>query len=137
MQRLEIGGTMTVEAGEDETVLFGDEADGSSSESGEKADLIPSTSALRINYPNPFNRGTTIPYAIGDANRAGTQVELDIFNLGGQRVRSLVNRWQEPGAYSIVWDGADDFGKEQATGMYIARLRTKISTDLRKMLLVK
>lgn len=139
MQRLEIGGTMTVEAGEEETVLSSDETgDPSSSLDPEgEAGRIPSTSILRVNYPNPFNRGTTILYEIGDANRAGTRVELDIFNLGGQRVRSLVNRWQRPGEYSIGWDGTDDLGREQAAGMYIVRLRTKRFTDLRKMLLVK
>jgi len=67
------------------------------------------------NYPNPFNSSTTIKYQLPDA----TEVKLEIFNLIGQRIRTVVDQFQIPGSYLIRWDGTDDFNQPVASGVYL------------------
>lgn len=76
---------------------------------------------LEQNYPNPFNSETTIGYQLSPAG-AG-EVELSIYNLRGQKVRTLVRARQPAGRYQAKWDGRDDAGREAASGVYICQLR--------------
>ncbi|SUZ91963.1 uncharacterized protein METZ01_LOCUS44817 [marine metagenome] len=96
-------------------------------------DNIPDEFALYDNYPNPFNPVTSINYDIPEA----TDVTLDVYNLMGQRVRTLVSRHHEPGRYSVVWDGTNDFGSPIASGMYIFKIQSKDFMSIKKMLLMK
>ena len=84
------------------------------------AATLPSASALLQNYPNPFNPSTIIPFRLGDG--AMRTVQLEIFNLLGQRIRTLVDAPMRPGAYEIAWDGRDRRGRAAASGIYIYRL---------------
>ena len=84
----------------------------------------PAATALLPNYPNPFNPATTISYAIGTDFPEGASVELEIFDILGQRVGSLVNRVVPVGSHSAEWDGKDSSGRPAASGLYIYRLRT-------------
>ena len=70
------------------------------------------------NVPNPFNLHTTIRYALP---QAGT-VRLCVYNLLGQRIRTLTDGYRSTGTYSVVWDGKNDSGRDVASGVYVYRL---------------
>ena len=97
-------------------------------------DVIPVTATvLNGNYPNPFNPETTISYDIKDAS----QVSLEVYNLKGQLVRSLVNQNQNSGRYRVVFDGRDSKGNPLSSGIYLYRLNTGSYTSTRKMMLME
>jgi hypothetical protein len=79
---------------------------------------IPMNFELSQNYPNPFNPSTSIGFIL---NRTG-DVQLEIFNILGQKVRTLVDAYRKAGAYRVVWDGCDDSGLRVGSGVYIYRL---------------
>ena len=93
----------------------------------------PTAFYLGANYPNPFNPGTTIEYAL---DRRAT-VRIDIVNLLGQTVRTLVDDLKEAGSHRITWDGTDNAGRPAATGVYLYRLQADGAVKARKMLLLK
>ncbi len=95
--------------------------------------LLPDKPQLHGNYPNPFNPTTTLSYSLPKA----TDVQLEIFNVLGQRVAILVDENQEPGKYKVVWDSKDDNGSHVASGIYFYRLTTETMTINRKMILLK
>ena len=94
---------------------------------------LPDRFALDQNYPNPFNPVTTIDYALP---RSGA-VRLSIYDLGGQRVRLLVDGWQLAGRHQAVWDGRDHAGREAANGLYFSELATSGFRAARKMVLIR
>ncbi len=95
---------------------------------------VPALFNLYQNYPNPFNPSTNIKY---DLPTYAT-VTLKIYNLLGQEVRTLVNnQFQNPGMYSILWDGRDDHGSSLPSGQYAYRLQASHYTSTRKMILLK
>jgi hypothetical protein len=94
---------------------------------------VPAEFALQLNYPNPFNPSTTIKYQIAsDAN-----VNLDIWNLQGQKIRTLVGKEQKSGYYSVVWDGRNEAGQTVSTGLYLYRVQAGSFVATHKMLLIK
>lgn len=100
----------------------------------------PETFYLAQNYPNPFNPSTQIDFSINvDTDGAKLRdVTLDIFNILGQRVITLVDEAMTPGEYSVTWAGNDNHGKKVATGVYFYRLRIGESEQAtKKMLLLK
>ncbi len=97
--------------------------------------LVPEDFALFQNHPNPFNPQTVIEFV--NPQSRSVHVSLDIFNVLGQRVRTLVDGDVAPGRHRIVWDGRDDNGHWAATGVYFYRLKTATFTASRKMLLLK
>ena len=97
---------------------------------------IPENFSLEQNFPNPFNPSTIIHYTIPQsANLINTR--LEIFNVLGQKVRTLINSRQSAGAHSVQWDGRDDAGKLLVSGVFIYRLKMGNFVDMKKMLLVK
>ena len=85
-------------------------------------------------YPNPFNAATTIEFSIGEPAR----VKLQIFNVAGQRVRTLVDEERSSGIYNdVTWDGRDSDGRPVASGIYFCRLTAKDFTQTKKMILLK
>ena len=100
---------------------------------GVDGNTLPDEFTLYDNYPNPFNPRTNINYDIPEA----TDVTLDVYNLMGQRVRTLVSRHHEPGRYSVSWDATNDFGSPIASGMYIFKIHAKDFVSIKKMLLMK
>ncbi|HMB89543.1 MAG TPA: LamG-like jellyroll fold domain-containing protein, partial [Rhodothermales bacterium] len=80
---------------------------------------LPSSTALYANYPNPFLDYTVLRY---DLNRAGP-VHILIFNLLGQKVRTLYSGIEQPGRKQITWDGRDEGGLRVASGVYLLQLR--------------
>jgi hypothetical protein len=97
------------------------------------SDLIPTDYRLFQNYPNPFNPVTTIEYRLPEA----ASVTLEVYNMLGQRVKTLVDDHQQAGVWRVVWDATDDIGRTVSSGMYIYRLRTENATMTQKMLLLK
>ena len=89
--------------------------------------------ALDRVFPNPFNPSTTIAYTLG----LDCQVNLEIFNLKGERVRELVRSNQVAGPHEVVWDGCDDLGHRTASGLYLCRLRAGDFQAVNKILLLK
>ena len=96
----------------------------------------PSDYSLEQNYPNPFNAGTTIPVQVaGDGSR---MVRLEVFDVLGRSVRTLMNESATPGNHSLFWDGRDDDGGAVASGVYFARLRVDGQGEqVRSMVLLK
>ncbi len=95
--------------------------------------VLPEDFVLRQNYPNPFNSSTLIEYSLPER----AHVTVEIFNLLGQRVRSLVDGEQLAGPYAIQWDGRGDNGHELATGVYFYRVAAGDHVEVKKMLLLK
>ena len=94
---------------------------------------IPNSYALMQNYPNPFNPSTEISFDLPKASN----VELRIFNVLGQQVRTLSNGAMEAGQHKIVWDGRDQGGSQVSSGVYFYRLTAGNYTDTKKMMLLK
>ncbi|MCK4795745.1 MAG: T9SS type A sorting domain-containing protein, partial [Spirochaetes bacterium] len=84
-------------------------------------------------YPNPFNPTTTISYALQEAG----DVSLQIFNIKGQLVKTLVDEKRETGNHSVVWAGKDNNDRKVASGVYFYRINAGEFTDMKKMLLIK
>jgi len=94
---------------------------------------IPFNFELFQNYPNPFNPETAIKYDVPQNGR----VEVVVFNILGQRIRTLVNEIKPPGFYHIKWDGTSDLGLQMTSGVYFYRLKAGEFTQTRKMLLLQ
>jgi len=94
---------------------------------------MPTKYALHQNFPNPFNPSTIIKYDL----KAKTDVKLTIYNVLGQKVRTLVNTNQAAGFKNIVWNGLNDVGEQVSTGIYIYRIEADGFVKSRKMVFMK
>ncbi|MGD9899863.1 MAG: T9SS type A sorting domain-containing protein [Calditrichaceae bacterium] len=94
---------------------------------------IPVSYRLDQNYPNPFNPVTTIRYKIPQK----TKVKLEIFDVLGRKIRTLVNQKQNAGQYEIQWNGIDHLGRESASGVYFYRFSAGDFIQIRKMIFLK
>ncbi|MBD3221966.1 T9SS type A sorting domain-containing protein [bacterium] len=99
----------------------------------DEAPVLPRVVALDGNYPNPFNPQTIIRFALPSAQ----DVELAVYDVRGQRIRTLVRDVVPAGRHEVVWQGRDDGGRQVASGTYFYRLTSDEGTQVRKMLLVK
>ncbi|MFH2034949.1 MAG: S8 family serine peptidase [Candidatus Zixiibacteriota bacterium] len=95
--------------------------------------LLPDQFGLAQNYPNPFNPSTSIYYNLPKA----ADVAINIYNLLGQKVKTLINLHQRAGQYQIIWDGTNDRGGKISSGIYFYRMETEEFSQTRKMLLLK
>ena len=95
--------------------------------------LVPSEFALSQNYPNPFNPETTISYDLAEVS----EVRLEVYNVMGQLVNTLVSEAQAAGRYRMRWSGQDAFGRQVASGVYFYRLQTEGFKAVRKLMLLK
>ena len=100
---------------------------------GPERGVVPQTTELAQNFPNPFNNGTTIPFSL--ARRS--EVELSVYNLAGQKVKTLAQAVWAAGNHRVIWDGRDATGAEIATGVYLYRLRAEGRLEVRKLLLLR
>jgi hypothetical protein len=98
---------------------------------------LPKSFALHQNYPNPFNPTTTIAFSIGEGVIGAVHARLDIYNVLGQRVTTLVDDYVEPGRHEYEWDGTDRSGRQVASGLYFYRLIAGRDTETKKMVLLK
>ncbi len=93
---------------------------------GDVARLLPAR-------PNPFNPTTTIGYSLA----ADATVQLDIYDIAGRKVRTLVGGMTPAGKHEVTWSGRNDDGEAVASGVYLYRLRTDESVETRRMVLLK
>lgn len=84
------------------------------------------------NYPNPFNPATQISYSIDQP----TEVLVTIYNALGQKVRTVLGGYREPGFSTVTWDGTDDAGRECSAGVYLYRLTAGTRSAASKMLMM-
>ncbi|MFQ5583194.1 MAG: choice-of-anchor B family protein [Calditrichia bacterium] len=94
---------------------------------------LPLVFALGANYPNPFNPTTTIPYQLPRAS----EVKIIVYNMLGQKVRTLLNESKEAGFHSAVWDGRNESGAQVSSGIYLYRIEAGEFRRVRKMILMK
>ena len=98
-----------------------------------QANNVPAKYELDQNYPNPFNPTTNIQYTLPQQG----EVSLNIYNLLGQMVRSLVNNVQSAGTHSVTWDGANQSGQMVTSGIYFYRLSAGNFVSVKKMIMLK
>jgi hypothetical protein len=100
----------------------------------------PLSFELEQNYPNPFNPSTAIPFRGGSLEQgAGSTIRttLIIYNILGEKIRTLVDDKRQPGNYKIIWDGKDEAGKEVASGIYFYRLKVGENSISKRMVLLR
>lgn len=93
----------------------------------------PATFSLSQNYPNPFNPATNIRVTLPKASH----VEIEIFNILGQRVRTLIDEDMRAGVFIVNWDGRDQKGSEVSSGVYFYRIEADEFYDVKRMVLMK
>ncbi len=101
--------------------------------SDEIASLLPTEFALEQNYPNPFNPQTSIRFALP----TNGYTALEIYNVLGQKVKTLIEKDLPAGYHTVIWNGEDNNGKESASGIYFYRLKSGDKNAYKKMLLIK
>jgi len=89
---------------------------------------LPTVTSLAPNYPNPFNANTNIGYALAEAGK----VELEVYNLSGQLVETLVDGFQEAGEYIVTWEASS-----VSSGVYFYKLITADYTSVKRMSLLR
>jgi hypothetical protein len=101
----------------------------------DEADIIdePFVTALDTNFPNPFNPSTTIRFSIENAGN----VLIDVYNLRGQFVKTLVNEHFNAGQHRVMWNGTDSNGRTMSSGIYFYRMTSGEFIQTRKMILMK
>ena len=97
-----------------------------------RVDAVPTAYQAYQSYPNPFNPVCTIRYEIPRPGR----VSLQVYNIVGKPVRTLVDGWREPGVYSESWDGRGDAGNALASGVYLYSIEAGNFVATRKMVLL-
>jgi hypothetical protein len=94
---------------------------------------IPGEMKLNQNYPNPFNPTTVISYQLP----VNSDVKLSIFNVLGQKIKTLVNTFQNAGEHSLVWDATDEKNNSVSSGIYFYKLEAGAMNLQKKMVLVR
>ena len=111
-------------------IEFQEEWDGVSTN---EVTVTPDADLLAQNYPNPFNPTTTIAYnMVADGN-----VSIEVFNIKGQKVKTLINEHTVAGDHTIVWDGTDNNSHKVSSGMYFYKMKSSNYTSTKKMILMK
>ncbi|NQV19114.1 MAG: T9SS type A sorting domain-containing protein [Armatimonadetes bacterium] len=96
--------------------------------------ILPINCLLNQNYPNPFNPTTTISFSIPEE----IKVDLSVYNIKGQKVKTMAKDYFEKGFHKLIWNGKDSSGKEVGSGVYFYKLKTDgKSVGTKKMLLLK
>ena len=101
--------------------------------SNEEDKILPFRFALYQNYPNPFNPITTIDYEMA----RDEFVSIFVYDLMGRRIKTLVNKVNAPGRYSVSWNGTNDDSKLLSTGMYFYKMRAEGFESVKKLMLIK
>jgi hypothetical protein len=98
-----------------------------------QAALLPTKYELHQNLPNPFNPQTLIKYDLPEE----ALVRLEVFNILGQKVATLVDRYEAAGPKSVLWDGTDAAGNKVSSGIYLYKIIAGDYKAAKKMMLVK
>ena len=95
--------------------------------------VLPMRNELLGNYPNPFNPETTMSFILQE----DAHVKIDIYNIRGQKVKSLVNDFKTSGNHQITWNGKDNSNRDASSGIYFYQMATKDFVQTKKMILMK
>ena len=98
-----------------------------------KEDMIPTGYSLFPNHPNPFNPETRIRYTVPEQ----AHVRMEIYNITGKKVITLVDGVMTAGYHSVTWNGKDDFGNVVSGGLYLCRIRAGTYSKIIRMLFLK
>lgn len=102
-------------------------------EDAKKINSILNTFKLNQNFPNPFNPNTSIQYEVPKAGK----VELDIFNINGQLIKSIHKEHRQKGKFKIDWNGKNNQGSFVATGVYFYRAKFENTVISKRMFFIK
>jgi hypothetical protein len=101
---------------------------------GFKPPIPPVSTELKLsNFPNPFNPETVIYYEVPSDG----EVTIEIYNIKGQKVKTLVSGYHRTGEYDVVWSGRDDDGRIATSGVYLYRMTIGDKSTTKKMVLLK
>jgi hypothetical protein len=95
--------------------------------------VVPTVTALDGNYPNPFNPTTDVKFSLSEPGA----VRIDVFNIKGEKVRTLVDGEMEAAFHTVTWNGVDDSGRNVGSGVYFYKMRAGKYTSTKKMILMK
>ena len=95
--------------------------------------LTPSVTRLYQNYPNPFNPSTRVRYQLSSRG----PVNMRVYNVAGQLVKTLVGSVQEAGYYEVKWDGRNNGGRVVSSGIYFCRIDTPGYEKSMKMVVIR
>lgn len=104
-----------------------------SSISSQDQNQLPEQFVLFDNYPNPFNMQTIIRYQLPQA----AHVKLVVYNVLGQKIQTLVDKFQASGDFKIEWNGKDESGNLVPSGVYVYKIETNNFSQVKKLLLLK
>jgi hypothetical protein len=99
----------------------------------EETEVVPSSFSLGQNYPNPFNPSTALSFSVSSPGK----IRLEIFDLLGRRIRTLLNETVSQGTHEVKWDGLDEAGKSVVSGIYICKVSDGSWSLSKKMLKVQ
>jgi hypothetical protein len=109
-------------------------------EDEEDSDQRPERFSLSQNCPNPFNPTTALHFTVHSPQSAvhgPIPTRLIIYNVLGQKVRTLVDEPKRAGSYTVIWDGTDEQGNDVASGVYFYKLRVGDYSQTKKMVFLK
>ncbi|MCL2064955.1 MAG: choice-of-anchor D domain-containing protein, partial [Candidatus Cloacimonetes bacterium] len=98
-----------------------------------ESDVVVFATNLHVNYPNPFNPETTIKFTLSNSGH----VRMDIFNIRGSLVRTLVDNEMNRGEHTVIWNGKDNNGQEVSSGIYFYQMKTSDFSSIKRMVLMK
>jgi hypothetical protein len=100
--------------------------------------MARSETFLNQNFPNPFNPNTVIGFQISETGDSSSNfVNIAVYNIRGQLVRTLVDDFFTVGEHSVVWDGTDESGRNVSSGIYFYKMKTDNQLQTKKMILMK
>lgn len=99
----------------------------------EHNEMVPAAYNLNQNYPNPFNPATQIEFSLSEK----AHVTLSVYNMLGQRVKTLVDQPVQAGIHNVAWNGTNELGETVSNGIYFYRLTSDLGVKTMKMLLMK
>jgi len=133
LENIEYSGTLTINSDDPNALVNTIPIYGTGQPVANEDLVINAVTTLKGCYPNPFNPETTIRFSVKDK----TPVEIDIYNILGQKVRTLINKPLEAGEHTVVWNGTDNRGRSVASGIYFYRMKAGNYTETKKMILKK
>ncbi len=95
--------------------------------------VIPTVAVMSQNYPNPFNPETSINYQV----KMDSDINIEVYNIKGQKVKTLVNEYMTAGDYKITWNGTDNNNQSVSSGVYFYKMKSGKFTSTKKMVLMK
>jgi hypothetical protein len=99
----------------------------------EDEDNLPSYFSLQQNYPNPFNANTEINFSLSE----NSDITLEVYNIAGQKIKTLAEGSFEAGPHMVVWNGQNDRNESISSGIYFYNLKVNDRSETRKMVLIK